>query len=65
MGSGRPGGGWAVVGDHATWSGDSQGAVGLECEVPAAFVSEVVMLHTQGEEVVDVGGSTVLPRVEV
>jgi hypothetical protein len=65
VGSGRSGGGWAVHGLTSSWSGDSQGAVGLEVEVPAAFVGEVVMSHAEWEEVVDVGGSTVLPRVEV
>ncbi|MEN9824172.1 MAG: hypothetical protein RLZ04_2598, partial [Actinomycetota bacterium] len=58
-------GGWAVVGDDSAWSGDSQGAVGLELEVPATFVGEVVMLHAEREEVVDVGRAALLPRVDV
>ena len=45
----------------AVGSPDPEGAVGFEFEPPVPFMSQMVMLGTQREEVVEVGWSAVFP----
>ncbi len=64
--SGGPDAWWWSGGlDPATWVGDGEGAVGLECEFPAAFMDCVVMFTADREEIVKVGWPAVFPVVDV
>ncbi|MSX54584.1 MAG: hypothetical protein F2772_03535 [Actinobacteria bacterium] len=45
--------------DLSSWSVYFEGAVGVQCELPAAFVHQVVVAGAQWHKVVDVGGATV------
>ena len=51
--------------DLPSWSVYFEGAVGVQCELPAAFVDEVVVAGAQWHEVVDVGGAAVGGPVHV
>ncbi len=42
-----------------------EGAIGEQLDVPSTFVDQVMVLGAQGDEVVEIGGATLLPGPDV